>query len=232
MAGPTVGGAWSPGDPAPRSVHESYWEVVCPPENVKVIWTHEVKKQYNIHFEGSGKHIFGIWNKILLDESASCVDVRAPPLEVDNFGQVFDLWLLGTARILDFWEEYKDSPASRLLGPSPVVQRAVDRNEHLFHIAETENHDPFSRVFAVHVRRGDYVQQCTGLANWNSTFYMWNLLPWLPDHFSPPPGGAPGNNTEENIKMYLERCLPDMDQLIAKIAKARDQYEREVFGAS
>jgi hypothetical protein len=230
LGGPIVGGPWAPGDAAPRSVHESYWNVVCPETKVKVIVTHDVKTKFGIQLEGSGKHIFDIWNKILLDEPAQCVEVRAPPLEVDVFGQVFDLWLIGSDRILDLFEETRDSQVMQLLKASSVVQRGIDRNEHLFKTSKTEHHDPFSRVLAIHVRRGDYLNHCMHLANWNSSFFMWNLLPSLPDHFHGAPGGEPGKNTEANVQEFLKHCLPNMDQILNKVTQARDDYEKAVFG--
>ncbi|KAF6744715.1 hypothetical protein DFP72DRAFT_927787 [Ephemerocybe angulata] len=230
ISGPTVGGPWESGDSAPRSIHEKHWDVVCPKSKVKVIWTHEVKRAHKLHWEKTGKEIFAVWNKILLEETEKCIEVIAPQRDVEDFGQVFDLWLWGTDRILDIWEEFRDSPTSQLLKTSPVVQRAIDRNEHLFKSPETEHHDPFSRVLAVHVRRGDYVGACSNLANYNSTFYSWNLHPWLPDRFGPLPGGEPGKNTPENIKEYFVHCLPDEEQIIKRISAARDDWEKEVFG--
>lgn len=232
ISGPTAGGSWEVGDSAPRSIHQSWWDVVCPKEKVKVIWTHEVKRKYDLHWVPTAKVVFGVWNKILLEEEAQCVEVIAPQRDVEDFGQVFDLWLWGVDRILDIWEEFRDSPVSRLLATSPVVERCVERNLELFRTPETAKHDPFSRVFAVHVRRGDYIQACSNLANYNSTFYSWNLLPYLPDRFGPLPGGEPGKNTPENTAAYFKHCLPEMDAIIEKINVARDEWEKEIFGES
>jgi hypothetical protein len=231
LGGPIVGGPWAPGDAAPRSVHQSYWNIVCPKEKVKVIVTHEVKKKFGIQLEGSGKYVFNIWNKILLDEPAQCVEVRPLAGDPDVFSQtVFDLWLVGSERVLDLWEETRDSQVMQLLRTSPIVQRGVDRNQQLFKTAKTEHHDPFSRVLSLHLRRGDYLSHCMGLANWNSSFFMWNLLPWLPDRFHGAPGGEPGKNTDENVKEFLTHCLPDIDQILNKIASARDDYEKVAIG--
>ncbi|TEB34201.1 hypothetical protein FA13DRAFT_1707769 [Coprinellus micaceus] len=231
ISGPTAGGPWEVGDSAPRAIHQKWWDVVCPKDKIKVIWTHEVKRKYELHWVKSGKQIFDVWNKILLDDEAQCIEVIAPQRDVEDFGQVFDLWLWGTDRILDIWEEFRDSAVSRLLGTSAIVQRCVDRNLELFRTPQTYKHDPFSRVFAVHVRRGDYIQACSNLANYNSTFYSWNLLPYLPDRFGPLPGGEPGKNTPENTKEYFKHCLPEKEAIIQKINDARDEWEKEVFGS-
>ncbi|KAJ2916099.1 hypothetical protein MD484_g4350, partial [Candolleomyces efflorescens] len=117
----------------------------------------------------------------------------------------------------------------QLLEPSPVVLRGIERNKQLFRTSKTEHHDPFSRVLAIHVRRGDYLDHCMHLANWNSSFFMWNLLPFLPDHFHGAPGGEPGKNTEANIQEFLKHCLPDMEQILDKVTQARNDYEKAVF---
>ncbi|KAF6744716.1 hypothetical protein DFP72DRAFT_64830 [Ephemerocybe angulata] len=230
IAGPTAGGPWPAGDPAPRSVHQDFWDIVCPPERVKVIWSHHVKKEFDLHWTPTSKFIFEKWNKVLLDDTAKCIEVIAPQRDIEDFGQVFDLWLWGSDRILPMWEELRDSPVSQLLATSPLIQRAVDRNMHLFKSDVTVHKDPFDQVFAVHVRRGDYEGACMNLAQWNSTFYSWNQLPYLPDRFTPPPGGIPGNNTKENIEFYYNRCLPNVDQIIKRINDARDDWEKEMFG--
>jgi hypothetical protein len=141
----------------------------------------------------------------------NCLEIVSGSREEDMFPQVFDLWLWGTPRILDLWEEFKASPISTGLGASPIVERCVQRNMHLFsrHLRAddqspsldpedldaiqrrqaltTVERDPLERALAVHVRRGDYKEACVELANWNSTFYSWNQLPFLPDRFTPPP---------------------------------------------
>src|SRR5277367_2767587 len=43
ISGPIAGGPWDDGDPAPRSVSEDYFELVCPPEDRDIINTREVK---------------------------------------------------------------------------------------------------------------------------------------------------------------------------------------------
>ncbi|KAJ3549240.1 hypothetical protein NMY22_g963 [Coprinellus aureogranulatus] len=187
------------------------------------------KKAYDLHWNG-GKEIFDAWNKLLLDDTAQCIEVIAPQRDIEDFGQVFDLWLWGSDRILALWEELRDSPVSQLLRTSPIIERNIARNEHLFWSKQTTERDPFAHVFAAHVRRGDYDEACLNLANWKSTFYGWNQLPWLPDRFVVPEGGEPGKNTPENVKFYYDRCLPEPDAIIKKINDARDDYEKEVFG--
>ncbi|KAF6761581.1 hypothetical protein DFP72DRAFT_879061 [Ephemerocybe angulata] len=230
IAGPTAGGSWGPNSTSARSISDKWWPVVCPPDQVKVFQVNDMKREYNL-YEKSATEIFEVWRKAIADDPARCIEVQGPPREVEANAQVFDLWLWGSYRILDIWEEFKKSDVSQLLATSPIVERVVDRNEHLFRTPQTPTgEDPFKRVFAVHARRGDFSWACQMLADWKSTFYSWNQLPFLPDRWHDLPGGIPGKNTPENVKTYFERCLPTKERLVERINNARDDYEREVFG--
>jgi hypothetical protein len=77
---------------------------------------------------------------------------------------------------------------------------------------------------AMHIRRGDFKQACIDLATWNSTYYSWNLLPSLPDHFEPPEGGSWGYNTPENTEKYMEHCLPTFDAIVEKVREAKADF--------
>ncbi|KAJ2915519.1 hypothetical protein MD484_g4907, partial [Candolleomyces efflorescens] len=179
----------------------------------------------------------------------NCLEIVSGSREEDMFPQVFDLWLWGTPRILDLWEEFKTGPISTGLGASPIVERCVQRNMHLFsrhlrvgeqedlealerrQVLTTVEQDPLERALAVHVRRGDYKQACSELANWNSTFYSWNQLPFLPDRFTPPPypgDHVSGQNSEENVQIYLEHCLPDDEAIVRKVESSRIDWEMEM----
>ncbi|KAF8195010.1 hypothetical protein BJ912DRAFT_1021299 [Pholiota molesta] len=127
------------------------------------------------------------------------------------FPQVFDLYVWGSERILPLWEDFKNSPVSRLLSTSPIVQSAIDRNSYLFMPRSSKTHN---------------TDACLDLANWNSTFYSWNLLPSLPDNFSTPPGYQWGKNTPENVQLYLERCFPTDEYILNKIRTSRADYIR------
>ncbi|RXW24100.1 hypothetical protein EST38_g1789 [Candolleomyces aberdarensis] len=201
-----------------------------------------------------------------------CLEIIPAPREEDNYPQVFDLWLWGSERVLSLWEEFKDSPVSKGLGTSPLVERCVQRNYHLFNrhlrspssdkspsspskeileesleedndgelkkdrrqaigTGSTVERDPFEKTFAVHIRRGDYKSACVRLAEWNSTFYSWNQLPFLPDHFIPPPyprKKVQGKTSEANIQKYLERCLPDDAAIVKKVEDSRRDWEIEM----
>ncbi|KAK7060401.1 hypothetical protein VNI00_001166 [Paramarasmius palmivorus] len=226
ISGPTAGGLWEAGDPAPRSVSEKWFDVVCPESQRRVINTREVKPPVQW---SSGREIFDAWKKVLTDAPERCIEIVPEDRSVDGFPQVFDLYLWGTDRILSLWEEFSKSPTSRLLASSPVVDSAVIRNQYLFlphgpRPPRPVSHNPFDRLLAMHVRRGDYKEACVGLATWNSTFYSWNLLPELPDKFIPPPGGEWGKNTPENEEKYMEHCLPTFDAIVQKVRDSRNDY--------
>lgn len=132
--------------------------------------------------------------------------------------------------------QFSKSPTSRLLGTSPLVNAGVARNEYLFHPSGPRpphpvSRSPYDRMMAMHIRRGDFKEACIGLATWNSTFYSWNLLPELPDHFTPPPGGEWGKNTPENTEKYMEHCLPTFEALVQKVRDSRADYIQASMGA-
>ncbi|KAF8645181.1 hypothetical protein AX16_008008 [Volvariella volvacea WC 439] len=230
ISGPMAGGPWDEGDDAPRSVSEKYYDIVCPESERRIFNTRDVKPAVQW---SQGNEIFAHWEKLLLETPERCVEIIPAPRSEDGFPQTFDLWLWGSDRILSLWDMFSKSPISRLLATSPLVRSAVDRNEYLFHPTGPKppfpvSRNPFDRMLAVHIRRGDYKDACIGLATWNSTFYSWNLLPELPDRFIPPPGGKWGENTPENTAKYLEHCLPTFDAIVQKVHDSRVDYVNAV----
>lgn len=224
ISGPTAGGPWEDNDSAPRSVSLDWFNIVCPEQERHIISTGDVKPLIG---GLDGEKTFAHWKKLLLEEPARCVVIVAGPTEQDNFPQVFDLWLWGTTRILSLWQPFSTSSVSRLLKTSAIVNAGVKKNEHLFrtsvpHPAGVKN--PYETMLAIHIRRGDYAKACEGFSQWNSTFYSWNLLEFLPDRFTLPPGGSPGANTPENIAIYMGRCLPTSEGVVKKIRDSRDDY--------
>ncbi|KAJ3515778.1 hypothetical protein NLJ89_g1536 [Agrocybe chaxingu] len=162
------------------------------------------------------------------------------------------MWFWGSERSISLWDAFVASPVSRLLGTSSIVQSAIDDNLKLFipsilaslssfpstspsneHAASSAGSrralDPFAHVLAIHVRRGDFKEACVEHARLNSSFYNWNLLPVLPDKFTPRPLPdsiplAPGTNTPENERAILERCLPSIEAIVQKVMEAREDY--------
>ncbi|KAG6883710.1 hypothetical protein C0992_008035 [Termitomyces sp. T32_za158] len=226
ISGPSAGGSWDVGDGAPRSISEEWFDVVCPREERRIINTGEVKPTIGW---ADGIDIFNYWKKILLDAPERCIEIEPENSEKDYHPQTFDLWLWGNTRILSLWPMFSQSPTSRLLEPSSIVLSAVEKNTYLFDPCSPRSWVPVSRspydhMLAIHVRRGDFKEACSELARWNSTFYSWNLLEQLPDAFTPPPGGKQGDNTPENVEKYLEHCLPQFDDIVAKVRDSRYDY--------
>ena len=226
LAGPSVGGPWGRGDGAPRSVSEKWFDVVCPKEERRIINSEEVKPA--IRWE-NGDVIFNRWQQLLRDAPERCIEVQAASRSIDGFPQTFDLFLWGSDRILSLWEDFKNSPVSQLLATSPVVESAIYKNEYLFQSRDSSlpSEAPlnvYDRMLAIHLRRGDFQQACLDLANWNSTFYSWNLHPSLPDKFVNPPGYTWGKNTPENVEFYLKRCYPTDEAILEKIERSKSDY--------
>ncbi|KAJ7773242.1 hypothetical protein B0H16DRAFT_1672856 [Mycena metata] len=218
LSGPSVGGSWDEGDDAPRSVSQEWWEVVCPESERRIVVSDEMKPYIGA---AEGDKIFEFWQKFLLDAPERCIEIVPVAFDIDNFPQVFDLWLWGSTRIISLWDSFSKSPASRLLESSPIVESAVVRNKHLFLPRGPKGgpHDPFQRMLAMHIRRGDYKKSCENLASFGSTFYSWDLLPILPDVFTPLPEGHP-----DRIARAMEHCSPGTDAILKKVRDARADY--------
>jgi GDP-fucose protein O-fucosyltransferase len=222
ISGPSAGDPWPANDPAPRSISDKWFEVVCPPERRKIINTREIKP--HLWYAG-GREVFETWKKAL-DGPEPCIEIQSATREQDNFSQVFDLWIWGSGKLIEIWDEFKASPVSQSLGASHIVQNALDDNKHVFEATPEEFGvvDPYSRMLAIHLRRGDFREACKMLSDNNATFYSWNLFEFLPDKFTPPSGGTIGKNTPENDAKYMERCLPSDDDILQKIRDSRRDY--------
>ena len=225
ISGPTAGGAWDSTDPAPRSISHRFFDKVCPPHERRIIFSRDIKEP--IYSEPSGRVIFETWQKLLLEAPERCIEIQTSPRKEDNYPQVFDLWFWGEGKGNDMWEEYRDSPVSRLLRASPVVESAVARTGYLLSPRGPKpplgvSTDPLDRMLAVHVRRGDFQQACMARARWNSTFYSWNLLSFLPDNFHHPPGWDA--DRKETIATYLTHCYPTEELIVDKIRASRKAY--------
>lgn len=225
IAGSVVGEPWAEGDNSPRSISAEWFDKVCPWDERQFIHTGDIKP--GLAWK-SGLEIFDHWVKLLRDAPERCIEVQATG--DDNFPQTFDLWLWGSDRVLSLWKSFSTSPTSRLLRTSPIVGAAVKRNEYLFlprgpRPSYPVSPDPYSRMMAMHIRRGDFKGACLHLAKFNSTFYSWNLLPSLPD-----PLVFPEHivwNTTEYLDAHLERCLPEPEVILRKARVSRDEYVKE-----
>lgn len=222
IAGTVVGGPFGKGDRAPRSITLNWFDMICPHSERRIFRTGDIKP--GLAWK-EGIEIFNTWVKLLGEAPERCVEVQASG--DDSFPQTFDLWLWGSDRVLSLWDSFSKSPTSQLLRTSPIVGAAVQRNEYLFlprgpRPPDPVSPDPYDRMLAMHIRRGDFEGACLHLAYWNSTFYSWNLLPSLPDKLVFPEHLV--WNSTEYQEAHLERCLPEHDQIIQRARVARDEY--------
>ncbi|KAK7037644.1 hypothetical protein VNI00_010861 [Paramarasmius palmivorus] len=216
IAGPTAGGLWEAEDTAPRSISEEWFKVVCPESERRIINTREVKP---LVATAPGGEVFHAWQKKLSEAPEKCIEVRGA--EEDSYSQTFDLILWGNiTRLTSLWDIFIKSPTSRLLETSPLVRSAVDRNEYIFlphgPRPPTSSPNPWDRLMAIHLRRGDYERHCAGLGYMNATWYGWNQLEFLPDKFEA------GNGIEE----HMRHCWPTIDDIVLKVREARSEFLR------
>ena len=230
ISGPTVGGSWDPMDKAPRSISHVWYDTVCPESDRKIITTPEIKPAVA---NAEGTEVFAAWERVLKDTPERCVEIHHAGDDI--FGQTFDLFLWTSPRLLSLWEDYKKSPVSRLLRASPLVQSAVYRNEYLFiprgpRPPAPASTDPFDRMMALHLRRGDYVTHCEFLANRNESYYGWNQLEFLPDRFEFPAMNTTEEGkteaTTDGLAHYSKHCYPKHEDIMEKARQSRDDFVR------
>ncbi|KAJ6473352.1 hypothetical protein C8R47DRAFT_1221491 [Mycena vitilis] len=222
VSGPVAGGPLDPDDTSPRAVSADWFDIVCPQPVRRYINTRDVKPSLK---DASGIAILSRWQTLLRDAPERCIEIVAARPEEDSFPQTFDLGLWGSPRILTLWDSFSQSPISRLLEPSPIVRAAVDGNGYLFiprgpRPPHPTPRDPFQRMLALHLRRGDYEGHCGWLSYLNSRFYGWSQFPNLPDRLVLEPD-APGKD-----ERFMARCLPDHQTLVQKAADVRRDYLR------
>jgi len=97
ISGPSAGGPWDHGDQAPRSVSERWFDIVCPKQERRIINSEEVKPA--IQWE-TGDVIFNHWQKLLYDAPERCIEIQLAAEKIDEFPQIFDLFLWGSHRIV------------------------------------------------------------------------------------------------------------------------------------
>jgi hypothetical protein len=240
VSGPLVGGNWEAGDNTPRAITVPYWDKVCPQSERTIITSNDAKAPVRWH---EGKEVFEHYVQLLKDTPGRCVEFTAS--SDDGFPQLFDLWLVGDPRSVSMGEIFLDSASSRLLGPSAVVNGAIDRNTYLMlprgPRPPKASQDPFQRMMAVHIRRGDFGPACKERALWGSTYYQWwvlffvcfpaythvalrNLWPTHPDKFVVPKDAGGGNATDSAKEFYRGHCYPTDAETLATIRRARAEY--------
>uniref|UniRef100_D8Q122 Expressed protein n=1 Tax=Schizophyllum commune (strain H4-8 / FGSC 9210) TaxID=578458 RepID=D8Q122_SCHCM len=241
ISGPMIGGSWGEeGRDVPRSVSREYFYKTC--SEVKVMRSDEVKDTFSGR-EPSAKELMDAWVAKIDSMEDRCIEI-----EKDSF-QLFDIWLLGTERVLDIWPELSASPVVKRFGMSPLIMSAFNANKHHF-VAKPSALDallpslPFSGLFggntapptqldgliALHIRRGDFEGHCDHLAKWGSVFNGFNSFKEFPDHFEQPSGCGWGETTPECRAEYLLHCFPTVEQITDKVLDVREELKQKGIG--
>ncbi|KAF7300521.1 hypothetical protein HMN09_00936600 [Mycena chlorophos] len=237
VGGPVVGDPWLPtGDedthPHPRSISTPWWDTICPPERRRVFDTQSIKPFLEGGVDNAaGSLIWSTWHELLLNAPESCVEVVYSANNTDMFPQIFDLRLWGSPRILDLWDSFSKSPISAQFRASPIAQSAVEANIgygtfsgaslRFFPAWLYPHRDPFERMLAVHLRRGDYVEHCHNIVNWHAKYYGWAQLPSLPDVVA---GRMPSEDDPEREAKVFAMCLPDVASVVRRIEEVRNEW--------
>ncbi|KAF8595320.1 hypothetical protein BDV93DRAFT_501353 [Ceratobasidium sp. AG-I] len=240
LSGPTAGSPWPKGDSHPRAISQSWWEVVCPPSKRHILDGHQVMDK--IGKDSDGIRLLTEWTKVVRDAPGGCLEITGT--------RAFDYLLIGSTRVLSLWDTFSKHPVVLGLGESDVVADAVSRNLHKLQSNSQFDRRPLSSkasdiipgLVALHIRRGDYVEDksanrghCVLFARWESSFSGWSQLPQLPDKFVLPPrnGVELGQTSPELIDYYHQRCLPTPTQVASRLHSLKSEKRlTHVFIAS
>ena len=146
--------------------------------------------------------------------------------------------LFGDTRILDMWPLLKTSPILTQFDWSPLIRSAFMKNLNLLlptpwspsiwiwnrvppYISVDQSDERLPGLLVLHIRRGDFVQHCTSLANWSSHWNGFNSFPEMVDQFTPPYNPIAGETTPENSAVYLKHCLPSIEQIVEKVTEVQ-----------
>ncbi|TFK34536.1 hypothetical protein BDQ12DRAFT_700367 [Crucibulum laeve] len=238
ISGPTAGGPMD-NSHVPRAISSEFWNEVCPPEKRRIIHARDSP------YEADGPVLVEWWKDHLAGLEDECIEVD------EKERRVVDKYFFGGPRLTALFPSLSISPILASFTWSPLVLSALARNfallrptnpSSLFASSTPQAPPPIlSGLVAIHLRRGDYKRHCPRLAAWGSTYMGFNSFPSLPDKFDPmqfnvtwqPASPAPGadlqfadNNDPEALKKveayYLEHCLPDIDQVVVRLRKVRE----------
>jgi hypothetical protein len=250
ISGPIIGSSFPPMDSAPRAVSQEYFKKVCP--NPTIIDSWDLNAHLRLDNNVPALEIFEKWVEKLNSIDDPCVEIKQ-----ESF-QIFEIWLFGSKRILSMWPILSKSPVLTDFSWSPLILQAYADNAHLFTptsssfrflpsfmrpsnrpptpttlhdvhpIVKSKDIDPVTGLLALHIRRGDFANHCSHLANWSSDWNGFNKFSALPDKFRVPTDGGWGETTETNTKMYFKACFPTIEQIVEKVqdvlADQRDLY--------
>lgn len=131
--------------------------------------------------------------------------------------------------MLPAWPILRDSPILTHFQWSPLVQRIVERNMPLIAGVAADAGTPpstISGVVAVHLRRGDFLEHCTKLAGWHTTYNSWNTFDGFPDRF-PSHAEVDALDDEARVRLYMRHCLPSAAQMAERLGVVRGEWEEK-----
>ncbi|KAI0640151.1 hypothetical protein C8Q77DRAFT_1153040 [Trametes polyzona] len=231
LRGPTVGDPVSPTHHRLSAVNKDYYQHICPHPTTL--------RRDRIHAQlipGSALDIIDRWTSVMNNTEDPCIQSARDSGPIFTHEDVFGV----RTSLLDLWSGFAASPIIKEFGWSRLVELAFDTNRGLFvpHASpsdpllvsstSTNNADrytPIPGLMAIHVRRGDYAQHCTHLAERYEDFVSVNAFPGLGDPFTVPPrlekGRGKGKITATTAELYRRRCFPSVDEIAAKVAQVR-----------
>ncbi|EKM82198.1 hypothetical protein AGABI1DRAFT_105512 [Agaricus bisporus var. burnettii JB137-S8] len=247
VAGPIIGLPYTNSTTAlthPRAVSRRYYNHVCP--KPYIIHSDEVKN--TLTADPSALEMMNVWIEKLKNIEDRCVEI-----EIDT-PQVFDIWLFGSTQLHDIVPTLLNSPIVKDFSWSPLVNHAFRQNQDHFssHRERSLSQILFPSILsiyndsahmaslpptpspaqtkalpllALHLRRGDFIQHCDGLAQWRSTYTGFNTLPSLPDRFFAENNTLLAQLSEQEIKdRYREKCFPDVDAVRRRVVTAVKEW--------
>lgn len=165
-----------------------------------------------------------------LSTADRCVEIDRDSL------QIFSIWIFGSRRVLDIYDSLTKSPILSDFRWSPLIESAFETNRPIFSPASglepyipalpwfgasANPYPPLPGLLVLHVRRGDFASHCEHLAKWSSDWNGFNQFPTLPDRFERLPSAGWGETTPENLDLYMRRCFPSIEQIVAKVEEVR-----------
>ncbi|KAI0270422.1 hypothetical protein BC834DRAFT_967221 [Gloeopeniophorella convolvens] len=227
VVGPIAGDPFPAHTGMPPAVNVEFFNEVCP--NRTVIDKAEVNDALS---DASASTILQAWLDKLERVDDRCIEIK------EYSGQIFDFWLFGDSRrLLDIWPSISSSPILTHWAWSPLLVAALALNAHAIHPALASPpppHSPSSNLpaltglLALHIRRGDFIDHCTGLANWSSRYMGFNELPGLPDRFAEASPPSAGNAPPEEHARYRAHCFPEIEQIVARVRAVRAELHPRV----
>ncbi|KIP11864.1 hypothetical protein PHLGIDRAFT_98965 [Phlebiopsis gigantea 11061_1 CR5-6] len=243
ITSPINGGPFFENDAKLRAIQKEYWTKICP--NPVEVLTYDVKKLYDKD-EPSAGTILEIWTDVLRKHDEPCLQIDGYTERVFDmylYGQ--------KDRLLDIWPILSESPIVKLFGYSPLIHSAFEANKDLFTSLPfgepyfpcsepststspittalatkpparcNDPYQPISGLLALHLRRGDFADHCAHLAKWSASWMGFNSFPEFPDQWVKPEGGGWGKTTDENLALYMQRCYPTIEQIVARVGEIR-----------